>query len=150
MALWTTTSRRLRNASSEEILTRRRSGNEPQTCAQRERERLRLFESLDSASAHAVELLGGKLTLLTYDKKNLEAEDMVPASFLVFGRSSEPLTKQIGPRWFLSPGTAPRGGAMLLDDSSDPVTVTGYDAGFAVVLEGTLDVGTGARVKISE
>lgn len=92
--------------------------------AHRERERLRMFESLESERAHAVEIIGGQVALLTYDKANLDADDMVPAAFMVFGKSAAPLSKQIGRRWFLSPGP----GGMLLDDGADPVRAFTYSS----------------------
>lgn len=118
--------------------------------AQREREQLRIYESLETATGHAVELLGGKVALLTHDKANLDADDMMPASFLVFGKSAEPLTRKVGTRWFVSPGVLPSGGALLMDDSQEPVLVTLYDGSLEETGRVSLVVDGGAQVKVSE
>jgi hypothetical protein len=82
------------------------------------REELRMFESLPGSTTRSVELIAGKVAVLVHDKAYLEEEDILPASALVFGKSREPLLKQIGRRWFLSPGSLPDHGVMLLDDDS--------------------------------
>jgi hypothetical protein len=85
---------------------------------EQEREELRMFESLPGSTTRSVELIAGKVAVLVHDKAYLEEEDILPASALVFGKSREPLLKQIGRRWFLSPGSFPEHGVMLLDDDS--------------------------------
>jgi len=118
--------------------------------AQREREQLRIYESLETATGHAVELLGGKVALLTYDKSNLDADDMMPATFLVFGKSAEALTRRVGKRWFVSPGSAPSGGALLLDDAQEPVLATLYGDALEETGRVSLLLDDGAQVKVSE
>ncbi len=77
---------------------------------------LRAMESLPSADAKSVEVCEGKIAILTYDKAALDEEDLLPASYLVFGRGSEPVARQVGPRWFLSPGPlGPRAGSNSSD-----------------------------------
>jgi hypothetical protein len=85
---------------------------------EQQREELRMFESLAGSATRSVELIAGKVAVLVHDKAYLEEEDILPASALVFGKSREPLLKQIGRRWFLSPGSLPTHGVMLLDDDT--------------------------------
>jgi hypothetical protein len=85
---------------------------------ERQREELRMFESLAGSATRSVELIAGKVAVLVHDKAYLEEEDILPASALVFGKSREPLLRQIGRRWFLSPGSLPNHGVMLLDDDT--------------------------------
>jgi len=94
-----------------------------------EREELRMFESLAGGTTRSVELIAGKVAVLLYDKAYLEEEDILPASALVFGKSPEPLLKQVGRRWFLSPGSFPAHGVMLLDDDSGELRASVFSAG---------------------
>jgi len=100
---------------------------------EQEREELRMFESLPGSTTRSVELIAGKVAVLVHDKAYLEEEDILPASALVFGKSREPLLKQIGRRWFLSPGSFPEHGVMLLDDDDGEIR--------ASVFSGTLEPG---------
>lgn len=100
---------------------------------EQEREELRMFESLPGSTTRSVELIAGKVAVLVHDKAYLEEEDILPASALVFGKSRGPLLKQIGRRWFLSPGSFPEHGVMLLDDDDGELR--------ASVFSGTLEPG---------
>lgn len=95
---------------------------------EKEREELRMFESLAGSATRSVELIAGKVAVLVHDKAYLEEEDILPASALVFGKSREPLLKQIGRRWFLSPGSFPHHGVMLLDDDTGELRASMYSA----------------------
>lgn len=83
---------------------------------ERERAALRMFESLPSQSTRSVEMMGGKVAVLLYDKARLVEDDILPATLLVFGKSEQPLVKQVGRRWFLSPGSFPNHGVMMLEE----------------------------------
>ena len=96
--------------------------------AEREREALKLFESLPGDGTRVIELLNGRVAVMIYDKSDLDEEDMLPATFLVFGASRQPLVKQVGSRWFLSPGTLEHFGLMTLEDREDGVHLTLYDS----------------------
>jgi hypothetical protein len=96
---------------------------------ERERARLRIFESLPDAETRAVEMLGGALVVMIHDKGKLDEEDMLPARVLLFGKSRTPVVKQVGQRWFLSPGSFDAdGGLMILDDDDDGILLTVFDA----------------------
>lgn len=95
---------------------------------EKEREELRMFESLPGSTTRSVELIASKVAVLLYDKAYLEEEDILPASALVFGKNREPLIKQIGRRWFLSPGSFPGHGVMLLDDESGELRASIFSA----------------------
>jgi hypothetical protein len=72
---------------------------------ERSRRRLRIFESLPDEETRVVEMLGGSVAVMIYDKAELNEEDMLPARLLVFGKGRKAVIKQVGQRWFLSPGS---------------------------------------------
>jgi hypothetical protein len=96
--------------------------------AERERSALKIFESLPGDTARSIEILNGKVAVLIYDKDDLDEEDLLPASFLVFGASAEPVVKSVGDRWFLSPGTLEHFGLMTLEDRDDGVHLILFDS----------------------
>ena len=95
---------------------------------ERERQRLKVFESLPDDGARVIELLNGRVAVMLWDKADLDEEDMLPAAFLVFGASQQPLVKRVGSRWFLSPGTLGHFGVMTLEDRDDGIHLTLYDS----------------------
>ncbi len=96
--------------------------------AERERAALRIFESLPDVETRAVEMLAGALVVMTHDKGVLTEEDMLPARVLIFGKAKAAVVKQVGPRWFLSPGNLVEGGLMTLDDDDDGIVLKLYDS----------------------
>jgi hypothetical protein len=94
--------------------------------AEQERRGLELFQSLPGDGTRVIELLNGKVVVMIYDKAHLDEEDILSASVLVFGKSDAPLVKQIGTRWFLSPGPV-EGGVMTLEDQEDGIHVARFD-----------------------
>ncbi len=96
---------------------------------QRERERsdLRAYESLQGEVTRSVEMVGGKVAVMLYDKAYLEEDDILPATLLIFGKSRDPLLKVVGRRWFLSPGSFPDHGIMVVDDAGEHLRATIYD-----------------------
>jgi hypothetical protein len=97
---------------------------------ERERTKLRMFESLAGERTKSVEMMGGKVAVMLHDKAHLEEEDILPATLLIFGRSNEPLVKLIGRRWFLSPGSFPEHGVMVVDDADEKLRATIYGPDF--------------------
>ncbi len=53
----------------------------------------------------AVDLLGDALCTIIHDKNDLDREDLLNSSVFIHGRESEPKVVQIGPRYFLTPGS---------------------------------------------
>lgn len=98
--------------------------------AERARLRLRSLERLPAEQLRTVEMLGDRVAVLVHDKAVLDEEDIFSATFLVYGRSSGPHFRKIGPRWFLTPGPigSEGGGSAVLDDSGDEIVATLYDA----------------------
>ncbi len=91
------------------------------------RRALDVFQSLPGDGTRVIELLNGKVVVMIYDKAHLDEEDILSASILVFGKSDAPLVKQIGSRWFISPGPVATG-VMTLEDQEDGIHVTSFDA----------------------
>src|SRR5690606_38471368 len=104
------------NRATEQCLTGTATQIEAFIERERERQRLKVFESLPGESTRAIELLNGRVVVLIYDKAYLDEEDILPATLLVFGRSREALVKRVGRRWFVSPGSFREAGVMILDD----------------------------------
>jgi len=96
---------------------------------ERERGKLRVFESLPDAETRLVEMLGGALVVMIYDKGRLNEEDMLPARLLIFGKGKGATVKQVGQRWFLSAGSLDdaAGGIMLLEDLDEGIDLTLFD-----------------------
>ncbi len=98
--------------------------------AERARLRLKSLEGLPPELLRSVEIFGDRVAVLIHDKAQLDEEDIFSAALLCYGKSAEPLVKKIGARWFLTPGPvgSAGGGAIVLDDSTDEVVATFYDA----------------------
>jgi hypothetical protein len=98
--------------------------------SERARLRLKSLESLPPNELRSVEMFGDRLAVLIHDKSLLDEEDIFSATFLVYGKSEAPLVKKIGGRWFLTPGPIgkPGGGAVVLDDATEQIVATVYDA----------------------
>jgi len=98
--------------------------------AERRRERLKALRCLPQAPARTIEMLEGRVAVLLYDKALLDEEDIMPASLLIYGKSAEPVVRQVGSRTFISPGelgSGQGGMALLSDDASGDLTVSIYD-----------------------
>lgn len=115
---------------------------------ERRRRELQLFESLHGDGTRDVELLNGKVVLLIHDKAHLDEEDILAASVLVFGKSRQPVVRQVGQRWFLSPGDFSHGGALTLEDREDGIHVSLYDRDAALLKQQKLDMGRAARMRV--
>jgi hypothetical protein len=116
--------------------------------AEQERTALRTFEALPDAGTRAVEMLGGALAVMIYDKALLDEEDMLPARLLLFGKSRSAIVKQVGQRWFLSPGSFDEAGLMTLDDDGDGVALTLYDGKLDLVRSEQLTLSRGAKLRV--
>ena len=99
--------------------------------AERRRERLKALKCLPVATSRTIELLEGRVAVLLYDKALLDEEDILPASLLIFGKSREPLVRQVGSRTFVSPGElGPRSGvALFSNDETGEISVSMYEPG---------------------
>lgn len=95
-----------------------------------ERTKLRVFESLPGETTRSVDLIGGKVAVMLYDKAYLEEDDILPATLLIYGKSRRPLIKLIGRRWFLSPGSFPHHGVMMIDDADERLQAIAFDRDF--------------------
>ncbi|AUX21692.1 hypothetical protein SOCEGT47_021790 [Sorangium cellulosum] len=118
--------------------------------SERARLRLRLLRSLPPGQ-RTIEILDGRVALFVFDKAALDEEDVVAASLLVFGKSSEPLIQRVGARTFFSPGPIGlEGGAALLDDGQGGVRIEVMNARGAVTareIVGPAAVGPRMRVQ---
>ncbi len=98
--------------------------------AERRRARLKALKCLPAATSRTIEILDGRVAVLLYDKALLDEEDILPASLLIFGKSQEPVVRQVGSRTFISPGelgTGPAGIALFSGEENGDVTVSIYD-----------------------
>lgn len=118
--------------------------------AERARLRLKSLERLPPEELRSVEMFGDRVAILIHDKALLDEEDIYAATYLFYGRSDGPLIKNIGPRWFLTPGPVgcAGGGALVLDDASDAVVATLFDADGRAAATETLSVGRAAKLSV--
>lgn len=117
---------------------------------ERARLRLRALEALPLGGLRSVEMFGDRMIVLIHDKAMLDEEDIYPASFLVFGKSEQPLIRQIGVRWFLSPGRVGcvGGGALVVDDASGDVEVEVIDGNGVVSQKQRLPIPRGTKMQV--
>ncbi|HLK40200.1 MAG TPA: hypothetical protein VKU41_25790, partial [Polyangiaceae bacterium] len=112
--------------------------------------RLRSLEGLPALELRSVEMFGDRVAILVYDKALLNEEDIVSATFLIYGRGEGPLVKKIGARWFLSPGPldGPGGGLVVLDDAGEEVVATFYANDGRLVRTETLTAVRSAKLSV--
>ena len=121
--LWERAAKRCGTAGADEI--------DRFVAAERRRERLKALKCLPVASSRTIEIMvEGRVAVMLYDKALLDEEDIMPASLLIYGRSPEPVVRQVGSRTFISPGElggGQAGIALVSDDPSGDVTVSIYE-----------------------
>lgn len=140
-AIWTRAAKRCLQARPEQI--------DAYLEAERQRLALKVFECLPGDGTRTIELLNGKVVVMIHDKAHLDEDDILPASLLVFGKSAEPLVRQVGSRWFLSPGSFASHGVLMLEDSEDGIHATLYDARCREVRHELLATVRNVKVKVS-
>lgn len=116
---------------------------------EQERSRLRMFESLPGETTRSVELFAGRVAVMIHDKAFLDEEDILPATWLMFGANPEPLVKRIGRRWFLSPGSFPGGGVMLLEDAHGWVRVSSHSGALEEIGTERLELAREVNLRVS-
>jgi hypothetical protein len=118
--------------------------------AERARLRLKSLECLPPEQLRTIEMFGDRVAVLIHDKALLNEDDIYSATFLIYGRSTSPLVKRIGPRWFLTPGPigCAGGGCAVLDDPGDEVIGTVYDSEGRVFASETMAVRRSPRVNV--
>lgn len=114
---------------------------------ERKRAALRMFECLAGEATRSVELIAGKVAVMLYDKAALVEDDILPATLLIFGRSREALIKQVGRRWFLSPGRLPKDGMMVLEDNDGEIQAKVLNQDFSVRLSFELEAPRALRMR---
>ena len=117
--------------------------------AQRTRLRLRALESLPQRIWRTMEMVGDRVAVLIHDKANLDEEDILSASLLVYGKSDAPVAKRIGNRWFVSPGElAGQGGICVLDDAKLDIELALFDLNGSLTKAETLVMSRSAAMKV--
>jgi hypothetical protein len=120
--LWDRAARRCGSAAHTEI--------DRFVAAERRRERLKALKCLPVASRTIEILFEGRVAVMIHDKALLDEEDIMPASLIIYGKSKEPLVRQVGSRTFISPGElggGQAGIALLSDDATGDLTVSIYE-----------------------
>ena len=131
--VWWATILRERHLGARGVSAAARPGTKTSTvssAAERKRERLEALKCLPAATARTVEIFEGRVAVFLYDKALLDEEDILPASLLVFGKSQEPLVRQVGSRTFISPGEmvkAKVGVILLADDPNGDLNVSLFE-----------------------
>lgn len=118
---------------------------------ERVRSRLASLHAVAGPNLRAVEILHDRMLLLVDDKKELDEEDLLPMSFIVFGRG-EPVIRRVGSRVFFCPGTPSRRkeGLLVLDEGQGAgmVLATIHDIDGAVVQREMLDTARSVKMKV--
>lgn len=117
--------------------------------AERRRRALSVLEALPERATRLVELLDGRVVVMIHDKADLDEEDILPASLLVFGKGRHPLVRQVGTRWFLSPGSLEEFGVMTLEDAEDGIHLAVFDRNGHEVRKERIVAGRAARLKVA-
>lgn len=115
--------------------------------AERQRLALMVFGSLPAADTRLVELLDGRVAVMLHDKADLDEDDIASATYLLFGKSDQPLIKPIGSRFFISPGTLASHGILLLEDEQQGVELTLFDSACQLVKQERLVLPVRSRVR---
>jgi len=115
------------------------------------RSRLSTLHALAGPGLRAVEILHDRVLLLVDDKRELDEEDLLPASFIVFGKG-EPVIRRVGSRVFFCPGTPSRRseGVLVLDEgqAAGAVLATIHDIDGGVVQREMLDTTRSVKMKV--
>lgn len=119
--------------------------------AERVRARLGSLHAVAGPNLRAIEILHDRMLLLVDDKKELDEEDLLPMSFIVFGRG-EPVIRRVGSRVFFCPGSPARRtqGILLLDEgqAGGIVEASLHDVDGAIVQRETLDTARSVKMKV--
>jgi hypothetical protein len=113
---------------------------------ERERDRLRIFESL-APGVRSVEMIAGRVAVLVGDKRVLSEEDILPAHLLVYGRSLDAVIKPIGKRWFISPGSFPEAGVLVLGEEGDALIARIYSPKLVLLREQPISIETSLKMR---
>lgn len=117
---------------------------------ERQRSMLRMFESLPGGVTRAVEILGGKVAVLVHDKKHLSEDDILPATLLIFGRGREAMIRQVGRRWFVSPGSLPHTGAVVvLEEQEGQLRASTFGGDLALLASEVLNAPKSLKMTVS-
>ena len=119
---------------------------------ERARRRLCRLHALPHPGVRVIELLHDRVVLLVDDKSNLEEEDLLPATIIVFGRG-DPTVRRVGTRVFLAPGHVQRRdqGILLLEEivgAMPAIRATLHDVEGVERHRETIDAHRAARLKI--
>lgn len=116
---------------------------------ERQRRRLRVLESLPQPALRTIEMIGDRVSVLIFDKAQLDEEDIFPASLLVYGKSDACIAKRIGARWFLSPGKlSTEGGICVIEESGDDLLANFFSQSGAPLLSERMTTVMAAKLKV--
>ena len=112
--------------------------------------RLKALESLPEKVSRTIEMFGDRVAVLIHDKAQLDEEDILAASILVYGRSEGPLVKRVGGRWFVTPGHigSTGGGLAVIEDTNDDVVVTIFDGSGKATTKETLTLQRATKMRV--
>lgn len=118
---------------------------------ERVRARLSSLHAVAGPNLRAVEILHDRMLLLVDDKKELDEEDLLPMSFIVFG-NGEPVIRRVGSRVFFCPGKPSRRteGLLVLDEgqAAGAVLATIHDIDGGEVQRELLDTARSVKMKV--
>lgn len=114
-----------------------------------ERQKIREIETLAAPGAVAVELLAGRIVLMTDVLRSLRPDDVYSSAIVAYGSLEQPVIAQRAERWFVSPGPVRASAGMLLFEDDGGVELTLLDASSKPMHTRRLMDATEARLRVS-
>ncbi len=112
-------------------------------------ERVTAVRRLPQPPARGIELIGGRIVTLVWDKAVLVEEDIANSFFVVYGKSDELLFRRFGPRYFFSPGPLRKRSVGVLEDDGDAIVLGVFSTEGVPILREQLAGRVGAKMMVS-
>jgi hypothetical protein len=123
---------------------------EEELARERSRRDLARLHALPGPNLRAIEMLHDRLLVMVDDKGGLDEEDLLPASFIAFGKG-EAVIRRVGTRVFLCPGSPKKRteGLLVLDeDANGAVVATLHDIDGGVRSKELLETSRALKMKV--
>jgi hypothetical protein len=123
---------------------------EEELARERARRDLQRLHALPGPNLRAIEMLHDRLLVLIDDKGGLDEEDLLPASFIAFGKG-DAIIRRVGTRVFLCPGSPKKRteGILLLEESdAGAVIATLHDVDGMVRAKELLETSRALKMKV--
>lgn len=123
---------------------------EEELARERARRDLARLHALPGPNLRAIEMLHDRLLVLVDDKGGLDEEDLLPASFIAFGKG-DAVIRRVGTRVFLCPGSPKKrteGLLVLEEEANGAVVATLHDVDGVVRTREVLETSRALKMKV--